>query len=60
MTMALSEAMAKAGKRVPLVDLDAQANLNMSMGYKTPDKIPITIAMMFKAYIAERIHEIPA
>lgn len=59
-TMALGEAMAKAGKRVLLVDLDAQANLTMSMGYKTPDEIPITIATMFKAYIAGKIYEIPA
>ena len=28
-TMALGEAMARAGKRVLLVDLDAQANLTM-------------------------------
>lgn len=58
-TMALGEAMARAGKRVLLVDLDAQANLTMSMGYKTPDEIPITIATMFKAHIAGRMNEIP-
>ena len=59
-TMALGEAMVRAGKRVLLVDLDAQANLTMSMGYKTPDEIPITIATMFKAYIAGKLAEIPA
>ncbi len=50
---------ARAGKRVLPVDPDAQANLTMSLGFKTPDEIPITIATMFKAHIAGRMDEIP-
>ena len=59
-TMALGEAMARAGKKVLLVDLDAQANLTMSMGYKTPDEIPVTIATMLKAQIVGKLNEIPS
>lgn len=59
-TISLGQAMAREGKKVLLVDLDSQANLTMSMGYKNPDELPVTIATMFKAQIVGKIEEIPS
>src|SRR5436305_276134 len=39
----LGAALAEAGQRVLLVDLDAQAHLTMNMGVKTPDEIHQTM-----------------
>ena len=39
----LGAALAEAGQRVLLVDLDAQAHLTINMGVKSPDEIPKTI-----------------
>ena len=39
----LGAALAEAGQRVLLIDLDAQAHLTINMGVKTPDEISKTI-----------------
>ena len=38
----LGVGLAKQGKRVLLIDADAQANLTMALGYSRPDDLPIT------------------
>ena len=37
----LGVSLAQQGKKVLLVDADAQANLTMSLGYPRPDDLPI-------------------
>ncbi len=41
----LGVGLAKQGKKVLLIDADAQANLTMALGYNRPDDIPITLSM---------------
>lgn len=43
-TAALGTGLVRKGKKVLLIDLDAQSNLTLSFGYQTPDEIPITIS----------------
>ena len=40
----LGVGLAKQGKRVLLIDADAQANLTMALGYSRPDDLPITLS----------------
>ena len=39
----LGVSLAKQGKKVLLIDADAQANLTMALGYSRPDDIPVTL-----------------
>ena len=41
----LGVGLAKQGKKVLLIDADAQANLTMALGYNRPDDIPITLSI---------------
>ena len=36
--------LAQAGKRILLVDADPQGSLTLSLGFPTPDKLPVTLA----------------
>ena len=36
--------LAKQGKKVLLIDADAQANLTMALGYNRPDDLPVTLS----------------
>ena len=36
--------LAQAGKQVLLVDADPQGSLTLSLGFPTPDKLPVTLA----------------
>ena len=40
----LGVSLAKQGKKILLIDADAQANLTMALGYSRPDDIPITLS----------------
>lgn len=40
----LGVGLAKQGKKVLLIDADAQANLTMALGYNRPDDIPIKMS----------------
>lgn len=40
--------MAKAGKKVLLIDADPQGSLTISLGNPQPDKLPITLSDMMK------------
>lgn len=45
--------LAKAGKRVILIDADAQGSLTASLGYEEPDKIDYTLATVLAKIITE-------
>ena len=47
----LGTALAQAGERVCLIDLDPQGNLTQSLGYRNPDEIECTIAEVLKSEI---------
>ena len=48
----LGVSLAKQGKKVLLIDADAQANLTMALGYSGPDDIPITLSNLNRLYDA--------
>ena len=47
----LGVGLAKQGKRVLLIDADAQANLTMALGYSRPDDLPITLSTIMQNII---------
>ena len=50
-------ALAKEGKKVLLIDADAQGSLTASMGYTEPDRIEITLASVLEHIIKEEVFE---
>ena len=52
-TSNLGIGLAKQGKKVLLVDADAQANLTMSLGYPRPDDLPISLATIMQDIIVD-------
>ena len=44
----LGVSLVQQGKKVLLIDADAQANLTMALGYNRPDDIPITLSSIDK------------
>ncbi len=52
-TVNLGVRLADYGYRVLLVDLDAQANLTMSLGWHSPDELSVTVATMLHKTINE-------
>ena len=48
----LGVSLVQQGKKVLLIDADAQANLTMALGYNRPDDIPITLSTVLS--ITER------
>ena len=42
------------GKKVLLIDADAQANLTMALGYNRPDDIPITLSTVMQNIIDDK------
>lgn len=49
----LGVCLSKQGKKVLLVDADAQANLTMSLGYPRPDDLPISLATIMQDIIVD-------
>ena len=47
----LGVCLAKQGKKVLLIDADAQANLTMSLGYPRPDDLPVSLATIMQDII---------
>ena len=45
--------LANEGKRVLLIDCDAQASLTESLGYKNPDSMDITVSTLMQKVIEE-------
>lgn len=50
----LGVGLAMQGKKVLLIDADAQANLTMALGYNRPDDIPITISTVMQNIIDDK------
>lgn len=56
----LGVSLVQQGKKVLLIDADAQANLTMALGYNRPDDIPITLSTVFcQALFPEKSVGIP-
>lgn len=53
-TVSLGVGLARAGKRVLLVDADPQASLTVSLGVKTPDELDVTLTTVLQAVIEEK------
>ena len=49
---------AKQGKRVLLIDADAQANLTMALGYSRPDDLPITLSTIMQNIIDDKSFDV--
>ena len=49
----LGVALAQQGKKVLLIDADAQANLTMSLGYNRPDDLPVTLSTIMQDIIED-------
>ena len=47
----LGVSLAQQGKKVLLIDADAQANLTMSLGYNGPDDLPVTLSTIMQDII---------
>ena len=50
----LGVGLAKQGKKVLLIDADAQANLTMALGYNRPDDIPVTLSTIMQNIIDDK------
>ena len=48
----LGVTLAQQGKKVLLIDADAQANLTMSLGYHRPDDLPVTLSTIMQDIIS--------
>lgn len=53
-TVNLGIGLANEGKRVLLIDCDAQANLTESLGYRNPDDMDITLSTLMQKVIEEQ------
>ena len=49
----LGVALAQQGRKVLLIDADAQANLTMSLGYSRPDDLPVTLSTIMQDIIED-------
>ena len=54
----LGVSLAKQGKKVLLIDADAQANLTMALGYSRPDDIPITLSTVMQSIIDDKAFDV--
>ena len=50
----LGVCLSKQGKKVLLIDADAQANLTMSLGYPRPDDLPVSLATIMQDIIDDK------
>ncbi|MGF7018887.1 chromosome partitioning protein [Lachnospiraceae bacterium PF1-21] len=54
-TANLGVGLAMSGKKVLLIDADAQANLALSLGYTKPDDLPVSLSDIMKIIIEEKM-----
>ena len=54
----LGVGLAKQGKRVLLIDADAQANLTMALGYSRPDDLPVTLSTIMQNIIDDKFFDV--
>ena len=57
-TVNLGIALARAGKKVLLIDADAQGNLSMCLGIKNPDELPVTLSSELRDYLEGKPYDI--
>ena len=50
----LGVGLAQQGKKVLLIDADAQANLTMALGYNRPDDLPFTLSTVMQDIIHDK------
>ena len=50
----LGVSLVQQGKKVLLIDADAQANLTMALGYNRPNDIPITLSAVMQNIIDDK------
>ena len=50
--------LAQQGKKVLLIDADAQANLTMALGYNRPDDIPVTLSTVMQNIIDDKSFDV--
>ena len=50
----LGVGLVKQGKKVLLIDADAQANLTMALGYNRPDDLPVTLSTVMQNIIDDK------
>ena len=53
-TLNLGVGLAQQGKRVLLIDADAQGSLTASLGYSQPDKLDVTLSTMLEKVIKDK------
>ena len=53
-TVNLGIGLARQGKRVLLVDVDAQGSLTASLGYQNPDQIEVTLSTVLGKVIEDK------
>lgn len=53
-TVNLGVGLAKTGKRVLLIDADPQGSLTVSLGIKTPDELPVSLATVMQDVIEDK------
>ena len=54
----LGVSLVQQGKKVLLIDADAQANLTMALGYNRPDDIPITLSTVMQNIIDDKMLDV--
>ena len=54
----LGVSLVQQGKKVLLIDADAQANLTMALGYNRPDDIPITLSTVMQNIIDDKTFDV--
>ena len=52
--VSLGAGLANQGKKVLLIDADAQANLTMSLGWQEPDELPVTLSTVMQNIVDDR------
>lgn len=50
----LGVGLVKQGKKVLLIDADAQANLTMALGYNRPDDLPVMLSTIMQSIIDDK------
>ncbi len=50
----LGVGLAKSGKKVLLIDADPQASMSISLGYRQPDTLPITLSDMMEKVLTDQ------
>lgn len=53
-TLNLGIGLARAGKKVLLIDADPQGSLTASLGFQEPDELPVTLATIMTSIISEK------